>query len=247
MHILGIHLDPPSVRWALLRKGPRGIEVERLKAICLYDWEEGKPPTAKIAIERPANVKRLYITSGLSTKDFLIRPLELKVSSQRHMEEVIAFQAEATSHFNPAEVLNVPLIQKKEKGATEALLFTVPKEALQRHLAHLEKLRIDPDAVSTIPLALCRFARWKFPHLQEALLVDLGSSETTVVLLEKGQLKRAHTIPIGVEALLSALLEDRKKILLKKEIEGAAKQIDLLLLKPALNPHLTAQLNTLRQ
>ena len=52
------------------------------------------------------------------------------------------------------------------------------------------------------------------------------------------EIQRSHSIPGGIESLLSALWEDRKKILLQKEIEGIAKQIDLLQLKPHLTPHI---------
>lgn len=235
MHILGIHIDPPFTYTAHIYKGRRGVEIRGLKSNDL-------------------NVKPLYISnfkgrivSAISAKECLIRPMELKIASQKHMEEALIFQSEAISHFNPAEVLTVPFVQKKGKESVEALLFTVPKEALRLHLAELEKLGADPDGVSTAPMALCHFMRWKFPDLSDAFIVDLGSHETTCVLMEKGQLKKAHAISVGVEKLLASLLEDRKKILLKKDIEGTAKQIDLLLLKPGLNPHLAEHLGELQQ
>lgn len=231
MQTLGVHLDLPFVRTALIDQRRRRIEVKDL-----------------------SNVKPLYINkfkgrivSGISAKDFLTRSLELKIGGSRHIEEAIAFQSETMTHFDPTEILSVPLIQKKKKGCVEALVFTVPREALKAHLAELEKLQIDPDQVSTIPSALCRFIRWKFPQLLDPFIIDLGSSGTTCVLMEKGQLQKSHPIGIGMEKLLAALLEDRKKTLLKKEIHGAAKQLDLLLLKPGLNPNLTASLNELRK
>lgn len=251
MLILGIHLDPPYVLGALIQKSRKGVEIRALKTAFLYE---------------PDNVKQLYIASkdakkaplfgsgfkgriasGLSAKDFLIRPIELKIANSRHLEEAIAFQSEATTHFNPKEIVTIPLLQKKGKGSIEALLFTAPRNALQQHLVELEKLQADPDRVSVVPEALCQFIRWKFPHLSDAFILDLGSHEWTCAWMEKGQLKKAHAISGGIEALLLALLEDRKKILLKKEIEEAAKQIDLLLLKPELNPHLTEKLNQLHQ
>jgi len=246
MHILGIHLDAPFIRGALLRKERKGIEISVLKDDLLGDsFSHAGTPNIP-------NVKQLYIrgariASGISAKDFLMRPLKLNIASSRYIEEAIAFQSEAISHFNPADILSVPLVQQKGKGTVEALLFTVPRKALKNHLLTLEGLQIDPDGVSALPLALCHFVRWKFPLLSDAFLIDLGSSETTCALLENGQLKKAHVFVGGIEKLLSALWEDRKKILLKKEIEGAAKQIDLLLLKPGLNPHLSTNLSQLRQ
>ena len=229
MHILGVHLDSPHLRAALIYKGRKGIEIRNLSDV------------------KPLYIRQFRgrIATGIPTKDFLIRPMELKINGNRHIEEAIAFQSEAVNHFDPAEILSVPLVQKKEKGNIEALLFTVPREALKKHLESLEKLQIDPDGVSTIPLALTHFIRWKFPQLLDPFIIDLGSSEISCVLMENGRLKKAHSIGIGVEHLLSSLLEDRKK-LLRKEIEGAAKQLDLLLLKPGLNPHLSASLNKLR-
>jgi hypothetical protein len=200
------------------------------------------------------NVKPLYIenfrgkiVSALGAKDFLVRTLEIKIASQKHLEEAIAFQSEALSHFKLQEILTVPVIEKREKDKAEALLFTVVREGLRAHLEKLQSLGIDPDSVSTSASALCHFVQWKFPELTDAFLVDLGSEIVTCVFLEKGNLKKAHAIPIGIEELLAALYEDRKRILLKKEIEGAAKQLDLLLLKSQLNPHLSDLLTSLRQ
>jgi type IV pilus assembly protein PilM len=239
MQILAIHLDPPFYRIALVKKGHKGIEISRLESNLLP--------------ENP-NVKPLYIenfsgkvASCLSAKDFLIRGMELKIAGSRHVEEAIAFQSETLSHFDPKEIILVPLVQKKDKGRAEAILFTAARESLKKHFAELKKLDIDPDTVSTIPSALCHFIRWKFPNLLDAFIIDLGSSEVTCVLMEDGKLKKAHALSGGVEKLLDALFEDRKKILLKKEIEGAAKQIDLLLLKKSLNPHLSGDLLELRQ
>lgn len=239
MNVFGIQIDAPHIRTCLLRKGSKGIVIETLNSASLNE---------------DLNVKRLYIenfkgriVSGLSAKNFLIRSMEVKVTGGKHVDEAIAFQSEALSHFKPEDVLTVPVIDKREKGKAEVLLFTVPRERMKEHLLELERLKIDPDAVSTVPSALCRFIRWKFPKLADAFIIDLGSNEITCALLENGDLKKSHAISKGIEGLLVALHEDRKKILLKKEIEGAAKQIDLLLLKPGLNPHLSGELNELRQ
>lgn len=237
MNILGIHIDSSFIRTCLLRKGRQGIEIRALRAVSLNE---------------DTNVKPLYIngfkgriTSGLSAKDFLIRTMEIKVAGSRHIEEAIAFQSEALSHFKPEEVITIPFLGKK--GKADALLFTVPCDGLKKHLTQLEEMGIEPDAISTVPSALCHFIRWKFPKLSEAFIIDLGSNETTCALMEKGELKKSHAITKGIDGLLAAFREDRKKILLKNEIEGSAKQSDLLLLKPGLNPHLSGELIELRQ
>ncbi len=263
MLILGLYLDPPFIREALIFKRRNGIEVRSLQTSFLDEELPLAPPNVKPQYSTPTdetsfggpktNVKPLYIggfrgkiVTGLSAKDSLIRSMEFKVANQKHREEIIAFQAEATSHFNPADILTVPLFSSKKEGG-EALLFTVPRKAIQSHLDEWGKRAVDPDAVGSFPEALCQFVRWKIPSLTDAFIVNLGWTECTCAWMEKGQLKKAHALSGGIESLLANLLEDRKRVLLKKEIKAAAKQIDLLLLKSGLNPNLTGKLNELRQ
>ncbi|PIS01897.1 MAG: hypothetical protein COT85_08135 [Chlamydiae bacterium CG10_big_fil_rev_8_21_14_0_10_42_34] len=272
MFILGIHLDTPYIRTALIRKDRKGIEIRTLRSEPspeskggegvyqnggeqpFFSEIESMPPKSGAASLGSDYVKPLYnenfrgkIVSAIPAKDFLVRSLELKIAGKSHAQEAIAFQAEATTHFDPKEILSTALLEKKGKSHVEALLFTVPKKSLSGHLEMLAQLQIDPDYISTVPSGLCHFVHWKFPDLLDAFIIDLGSSRTTCALMENGKLKKAHSIDIGIEKLLSALLEDRKRILLKKEIQGAAKQLDLLLLKPSLNPNLSIQLDLLRQ
>lgn len=239
MQILGLSLDPPYGLAALVRKRGKTIEIHSLK---------------KFNLSEPEHVKQLYnkdfngwVATGISAKNLLIRKMELKISSKRHIEEAIFFQTDATSHFDPSEMIIVPRLRKKNGTTTEALIYTIPKDALKAHLSDLEKLQIDPDGVSAVSSAICFYIHWKIPTLSDAFIVDLGSNECTCILMEKGEIRKSYSIPEGIESLLLALWEDRKKILLQKEIEGAAKQIDLLLLKPHLNPQLTIQLDEFRK
>lgn len=251
MYFLGIYFDTHGLLEALIQKKRKRVEIRALQDANVK--RQYKTPKDEASFGDPeCNVKRLYITdfrgkvvTGISAKDSLIRSIEVKGANHRHVEEVIAFQSEATSHFKPGEVVTIPILPLK--GETEALLFTVPREALRDHLAEMRQLQIDPDVVGSIPDALCYFARWKFPDLTEGLIINAGAHEWTCAWMEKGRLKKAHSIPGGIESLMSQLLEDRKKFLLKKEIEGAAKQMDLLLLKKGLNSHLTGKLHEIKQ
>ncbi|MES2274349.1 MAG: hypothetical protein V4487_09190 [Chlamydiota bacterium] len=239
MLILGIQIDPPYLRTALIQKNRSGIEIQTLKTFPLSQAEDVKQLYTKNFKGRTA--------TGISANELFVRSIELKVGNQRHVEEAVAFQADATSHFKPEEVITVPILNKKGQDLTEAHLFTTPRESLRSLLLEVGKFEIDPDGISSVPTALCRLIQWKLPHLAECLIIDLASSEITCVWMQNGQLKKTHSIAGGVESLLFSLWEDRKKILLQKEMEGAAKQIDLLLLKPHLNPLLTFKINKLRQ
>lgn len=239
MQLLGLQNDSLVLRLALLKKGPSETRLEALHTIPLSN---------------PESVKRLYkewgkakIATGLAAKDFILRIVPVQGAKPTLLAEAATFQAEATSHFPAQEVLAVPIYRKKGKNAGEVALFTIPKERLKNHLEEYQLYGIDPDTLSTYPSALCRFVQWKMPSLKEAVLVDLGSSAWTCVWMQEGELKKTYSIEGGTDSLLEAFAEDRKKQSISQEIEGAAKQIDLLHLKSQLNPCLSEKVLRLRQ
>ena len=239
MRALGIQIDQPFIRAAYLEKNGSTITLHALKSAPVSD---------------PENVKELYInkfkgriSSGLSSQNLLIRKVQLNVSDSRYINEALALQAEEASHANPSDALSIPHAIKKNGKKVEADLCTASREAIRELLDELKTLQITPDCISSNSLALVQYIRWKLPSVANAFVIDLGANEWTCVWMEDGELKKAHALKGGTEALLAALWSDRKKTLLPKEVDGVAKQIDLMQLKPNLNPHLSETLNGLRQ
>lgn len=239
MQILGITLDKLYFRLALVEKTQKRSEILYLKSFFISEVDA---------------VKQLYkgpfkgkICSCIPTKNLLMRELNISANTTKHLEQIIAFQTDATSHLNESEFLSIPVIVEKTKEKTSTVLFTALRSSIREHLDLLQKNQIDPDLVTASPLALINYLKWKMPHIQDAFIVDLGSDEWTCVCMEKGNLKKFHSITGGIESLLEALWEDRKKILIPKEITGIAKQIDLLQLKTALNSQLSERMTAMRK
>ncbi len=239
MRFLGVHIDKPFLRLALLERKKGQLAILSLKSILLEEKDLGQ--------EEYILSFKGEIRSSLPTKYILLKPLEVKTASPKHFEKIIAFQSEAAHYFNPKEVLSVPHIVKKGKEKTEIHLLTVPRTALERLLQELEKLHIDPDMISPSSEAILQYAKWKFPDLEEAFFIDIGHEEISCICMERGQLKKCLAIEGGIESLLDALWEDRKKNLFRKEVQAIAKQIDLLQLKPHLNPHLFTTFHQMKQ
>jgi len=237
--ILGLQFDRPFLRAALLRKERSEFKICALKSAPLTS---------------PENVKQLYrskfkgrLAFGLSSKQLMIRFVELNVQKTRHIEEAFMLRHEGTHFFNADEIMTIPYGIKKREKTVSALLFTVSKETLKTSLEECDQLGAVLDSVSANALSLVHFVRWIAPSLKDAVIIDLGFQEWTAVSMEEGELKKTHAIEHGTQKLLGALWEDRKKILLPKEVEGIAKQIDLLQIKPHLNPDLSSKLNQMRQ
>jgi len=239
MKFLGLEIDHHFIRAAALEKGRNGFKISVLKMARITD---------------PDNVKLLYkagfkgrLVSGLSSKDVILRNLDLNIGKTRHIETALMFQSEGMTHLNPLEMISIPHSIKKSVGKVEALLVTASREALKAHLKEFETLEADLDCVSFNGLAIAQYIRWRAPKLSDAFLVHLGQSEWTSVYLEKNEVKKSFALGSGTDGLLTALWEDRKKNLLPKEIEEVARQIDLLQIKPNLNPHLSLKLREIRQ
>ena len=239
MQILGILIDKPFIRVALIEKSRGKCKIIYLNSHPYSEFQ---------------NVKQLYtksfrgkVLSSLGAKCTLMSPIKVNIGNSRHLEQAISFQVEAASHLNKQDILSDAYILEKTKEKTSALLFTTTKEILSDHLKTLEKFYLDPDSVSSSPLALVEYFKWKLPKLKDAFFVDLGSEEWTCVCMDQGILKKFHSIDGGITALLDALLVDRKKTLFPKEVPGIAKQIDLLQLKSSLNPHLSQKLKEMKQ
>lgn len=231
MQILGLHFDQPYLRCA-------AVEIRRNKAII-----------QSLKSLTPDNVKQLYISerrepiaTGLYT---LVRHLDFKITSLKLIELGLPFQIETLTHLSLEELAYAAQIRLHKTGA-ESTVFLTSKESLKNLLSKCSDLSVEPDIVTATPEALVRFSQFKYPSLQSAFLVDLGSQEWTCVWMEKGEVKKSFTVQNGIESLLFALWEDRKKVLFPKEVKGVAKQIDLLHLKPLLNPKLSEQLIELR-
>ncbi|MDE3055169.1 MAG: hypothetical protein KGI80_00510 [Verrucomicrobiota bacterium] len=227
---LGIHVDIPFQRVALVQK------------------RAGTPLLVRCgSLEEMSPFISGRVVSGLSSEDLLVRPVTLKAVKRRHLHQALAFQAENDPLLPEDEFLSVHYVKQRDKKETRAYLCTLSRKALHLHLDHLKTYKIDPDVVSCNDLALLHYVRWKIPPLKDAFIVHLGSKEWTGIWMEKGELQKSYCIPGGIQLLLSALQEDRKKNLPAQELESVAKQIDLLQLKTNLNPKLNQQLHLLRQ
>ena len=233
MQVLGLHDDRPFLRIACL-ESTRGVpEIRSIKSTLIHPLRD--------------DVKQLYTSDWKGQIGVplpaLVRHLNLKVaSSNAQIDLGLRYQIESLTHIPPDEICYASKIQKNDKGA-KATVFFLPKAEIRSRLDAWNEFSIEPDFAAAEAQALIAFARFRCPELQSAFLIHLGSNEWSYCWMENGKVERFFSACKGIETLLAALWEDRKKVLFQQEIEGVAKQIDLLQLKPLLNPHLSEQIS----
>lgn len=231
MRILGLYFDRPYLQLAFLDRRGKARSLQ----CCL-------PPD-------PFNVKQLYMKGwrGRTATAFPLstRHLEFKITSRKQIEKGLPFQLETLTQLPLEELVFVSQTTTHNKGSKATLFFSA-KKVLHHHLQQWHDRALEPDFVTGIPNALRNFALYHFTDLSSFFIVDLGSQEWTCVWIEENEVRRSFTISEGVESLMVALWEDRKKVLFQKEIDEAAQQIDLLTSPLHLYPKLSQRLASAR-
>lgn len=151
--------------------------------------------------------KNLVVTA-LSTKEVLIRPLEVKLTKLRDVDAVLAFQAEPILPYSTEEALLDRIVLEKTQDATELTLCATKKESLENHLETWQSLHIEPEVVTCVPAALAAFGKFFFPSDAPYFLLHLGVLETVCLLIDKNKLVAAYSSQTHFNQVLEALKKD---------------------------------------
>lgn len=196
-----------------------GLEIEGnvIKGIQLA-YQKGKPKLLKL-LEVPLSsehVNPLYnrepqlfekslVISALATQEVLIRQLEIKLKKDKDIQEVLLFQSEPLLPY-PIDnaVVDYAKIGTTEDG-TLLTIFAARKDHLQYHLDQWSPLRIIPEVVTAVPIALANFASFCAPSETPYCLIHIGIEQSACVLVQEANLLAAQSIPYGVLHLKEAL------------------------------------------
>jgi Tfp pilus assembly PilM family ATPase len=90
-------------------------------------------------------------------------------------------------------------------GGLSALALATTRERLRARLALFSEAGLDPSAVEADPLALYQAFGALHPEAAEALVLDLGASKSTLLVVRSGKLLAVRTISWGGDALTLSL------------------------------------------
>lgn len=181
---VGIERTSNGLRIATLLKKSKGWEIAHLKKIL---WEENVNPLDKLP-------KDAIISTAISSKEVIVRSLEIPLKKEKDIQAALPFQAEPLLPY-PVEKC---ILQKTNleclPSSTTLTVFSIKKEALQSHLEHYRTLTIDPDVVTCAPQALAAFSTLGGFGADPFLVLHLGDKEGTLALVEKGKVLSARPL-----------------------------------------------------
>lgn len=193
MFIIGLTLEKEALRIAILKKEKKSISVESLQT-----FSQGSDHVKLFYNLPPFHTgKEVHIVSGLANSDVFIRKLHLPFRDKRKILSALPFQLESLVPFSQENPIVCPLLRPLSKQMTAVTIIATIKTNLSSLIAALKDMDIESDTISCHPMALVRFARWRFPQELKILCFDVRDQKISCVLLEGGDLILSQTIPLG--------------------------------------------------
>lgn len=182
------------------------------------------------------------VVSALTGESVLVRPMEIKLTKQKEIDQVLYFQAEPLIPFPIDTTVVDRIVMGKEKDSTSLTLLAAPGDLIQSHLDELSQLEIDPEIVTCEQVALSAYLQAVITEIDQAqILICLETNHTTCILNKRGKLAAAQTIPVGCKNLkMEAFTEQEQQNHQLKESFDALRQ-EIARVVYALGKHLKGE------
>jgi hypothetical protein len=170
--------------------------------------------TVSIDLDNPQNnVNELYslfecksiIATSLNSKYVLIKNFNFNIKNSFFFKKAIKNQKDSIFFLNEKNSL---VLEKFHKTRSLIQFFITTKDFLKKHFLKLSHINVDPDYVSFNSLSLFRFSKAYLNDFNNLVIVNIGSSSTTIAFIEDGILKSSNSIKIGIKKLKSPFLND---------------------------------------
>ncbi len=211
--VVGLDIGTSTLKGVVLAGAPRKYRVVDFFEA---DLHEESPPAASAdgeagggdeeasglgarvrEILRARKLEGAEVVVALDAKDCGIREFSIPFTREDQIQRTVSFEAE--HHFLAFDIDEVILewIKVGElDGKSQLLLFAVPKEQIEDYLATLRSADVDPIALDLDAAAVANaFALSPYyDPTASALIIDMGSTSTKIVLVQDGKLRKVRSL-----------------------------------------------------
>jgi general secretion pathway protein L len=150
------------------------------------------------------------LTTGLSGPDVIIKQVQLPLIDDDEVGQALRFEARKHLPFDPqGMVIDYQVIGRyASEKRLDVLLAAVSENRLQRHLAPLRALDLEPDIVDAAPLAIAN-AALASPDADGGgrVVLDLGHDSSTLSIWQRGEPFFARRLGFGGRVISKAIGE----------------------------------------
>ncbi len=209
MFWIGLQKEGPYVKWAKLHKKNKKIYIDQLTTTLLSE------DVKQLYFGQTAKEENSFsLISGIDTSELLLRELKFSLQNKRKIIKSIPFQIEAQIPYPLEEsVIFTQISLDKGSKTSRASLFITRIKSLTSHIEFWQKHHIDPEEISCIPTALCRFIRQFFPGVIKSLVFHIGEQGCSATYLMEDKVLFSHAFFINTTLL------EKEPIQIEKEIK----------------------------
>lgn len=162
------------------------------------------------------DVKRIYIhnspilVAAADANDVLIRPLYMPLIKEKDIEAAFTFQAEPILPY-PVEqaILTRQQLNQTAEG-TNLTVFSLKKDLIEKKLETWQQIGVEPEQISCIQMALANFGKVYLKQDKPYLILHIGPSWSTCVLVKEGKLIASYAHQEGIELIRNLFKEKNK-------------------------------------
>lgn len=206
MHVLSINPDGDYFKVALL-----SLKKKKIKISLIQEYKKDIVDLSQLKKEILDKTKgalgRLEIVSALSVDDIFIRNVKLPLKKRGAILKALPFQMETLLPFSKEDSTTISTIRKTKEGSS-VRLYSYLNESMRSHLQEIKTLGFDPDYVSSVPVALHRFAEKFTETLDPFTIIHFGWEKSLVVSIEGGEVFYSVSIDSGFRDFIDAIKVD---------------------------------------
>ena len=194
-HAVGSIEDDGIIYQAKIAIFKKNVSIEMLRAVPVEDVK-------RIDNELDLAVNQETIFSvAIPSVQTLARKIQIALTKTKDIEAAFRFELESVLPYPLDMSVTAAVPIEKFASATDILCFAALKKDVEELCDTFSSLGIDSEFVIPKAIALSEFSRSFFPHIEACTIVDIGHSETTVVLLYGGMPHAVRSIQIGLSSL----------------------------------------------
>lgn len=187
---VGLETTSSSIKKAVVSSQQGKLTLSALSETPLDEWN-----SSVVGTGNP------FVATGLEGSDVLTRQLNLPLKKEKDIDSALTFQAEPLLPYPVDQAVLTWSKAGESAEGSDIILFSARKDRMEKHLEHWKNLNIEPEIISSEPLALCQFASFYSSFDQPYFLIHLKDKSTTCVLIQQNQLLGSHTTGEGLELL----------------------------------------------
>ncbi|MCR4430732.1 MAG: type IV pilus assembly protein PilM [Tepidanaerobacteraceae bacterium] len=225
--VLGLDIGSHNLKWIIYtRNKSRPIihawGMEKIPADCIINGRilnKDKLLNSLNEVLKKNSIKASFATISLACPEMIVRTVNLPKLNQKELQKVVEYEAE---QYIPGSMENYIIdyrILAKENGENKivllkVLIVAVPSKIIENYIELIEELNIKPLSVDFHSNSACRFINRFMNNLGEKnyILIDLGSSNTIITIVEHGEPIISRIIQIGSDDILRTLKNTQENV-----------------------------------